>query len=137
MRPTVEVPVANVGGLSVMTVDEYETVVELNSGLTELDVNVKVTTCEASVLLWGVRAVVVKASVVGGCVAKACVVRASVVRTSVVPLCVLLSVALRVTLCMVVPWGVGGVGQMVTSDTVTVVKRGVGVVRAELNVEGG
>ncbi len=67
-------PVANVGGgLSVMTVDEYDTVVEFNDSLTELDANVNVTSCEV---------------------------------------CVLLGVVV-------------GVGQTVTSDTVTVVNRGV------------
>ena len=38
---------ANVGGgLSVITVDEYDTVVELNDSMKELDENVNVTSCE-------------------------------------------------------------------------------------------
>lgn len=50
--PTVAVPVANVGGgLSVMTVDEYETAVEFSDQLMELDESVNVTTRGVCVLL--------------------------------------------------------------------------------------
>lgn len=49
--PTVAVPVTNVGGgLSVITVDEYETVVEFNDQLIELNVSVSVTTCGVCVI---------------------------------------------------------------------------------------
>lgn len=50
--PTVAVPVTNVGGgLSVITVDEYETAVEFNDQLIELSVSVNVTTCGVYVIL--------------------------------------------------------------------------------------